>query len=141
MALSFKICPTTMTISLHKSHGTVFCKSRIKSVKNKTAIRVLAQCTNAPYWKKKINKQESYHLGFVPYVLLTVRHSSTDRSRLYILTPVGGATSTLLPSQQRGSNSCKQTGQVIWTLVPFNKLHSNPSLTYNLQYNSFYHCN
>lgn len=55
--------------------------------------------------KKKIN--ESHHLGLVPHVLLAVGHGSTQRRRLYILTPVGWSTSTLLSAEQRGRYSCK----------------------------------
>lgn len=57
--------------------------------------------------KKKNPQTTSHHLGLVPHVLLAVGQSATQRSSLYILTPVGGATSTLLGAKQRGRNSCK----------------------------------
>lgn len=49
---------------------------------------------------------ESYHLGFVPYILLAMRYCSTQRSGLYILAPVGGAKSTLFSAQQRSRYGC-----------------------------------
>ncbi len=54
--------------------------------------------------KKKI---KSHHLGLVPHVLLAVGHRSTQRRRLYVLTPVGGPASTLLSAEQRGRYGCK----------------------------------
>lgn len=51
----------------------------------------------------------SYHVRLIPHILLTVGHSAAQRGCLYILTPVGGATSTLLDTEQRGRQSCKTT--------------------------------
>lgn len=64
---------------------------------------------NSTFIEKK--KKKSYHLGFIPYVLLAVSYSSTQRSTLYIPTPVGGATSTLLSAKQRSRYSCKVVKQ------------------------------
>lgn len=57
--------------------------------------------------RKTKQRAVTHHLGLVPHVLLAVSHSSAQRRRLYILTPVGGATSTLLSAEQRGRYGCK----------------------------------
>lgn len=55
----------------------------------------------------------SYHVRLIPHILLTVGHSATQRGCLYILTPVGGAASTLLSTEQRGRQSCKKTNDIM----------------------------
>lgn len=46
-------------------------------------------------------KNKTYHVGLVPHILLTVGNSATQRGRLHILTPVGGATNALFSAEQR----------------------------------------
>lgn len=58
-------------------------------------------------WDIKKKKKKTYHVGLVPHILLAVSYSATQRGRLHILTPVGGATNTPFSAEQRGRQSCK----------------------------------